>query len=172
MRANLSTDPNVIKDFRGQSQFVLTKSVPALRDYDEALALSRFGKDQEAGRKFEDAVTEDPNFALAYSKLVLSYHNLGFDDKAQQTSRHAMSLRENLPTGEKYLVEANHAVVMNDTAKATEAYEKLTQANPDDTDSQLALAGLYEDASNYAEARKRLANLLSSDSQYPDALLA
>src|SRR5215472_6357451 len=172
VRANLSTDPDVIKELRGQSQFTLTKSVPALRAYDEALALSRSGKEQEAAKKFEDAVTEDANFALAYSKLALSYHKLGFDDKAQQTSRRAVALSQNLPTREKYLVEANHAVVMNDTAKATAAYEKLTQANPDDTDSQLALAALYEDASSYAEARKRLARVRSSDPNNLDALLA
>ena len=172
VRANLSTDPDVIKELKGQSQFTLTKSVPALRAYDEALALSRSGKEQEAAKKFEDAVTEDANFALAYSKLALSYHKLGFDDKAQQTSRRAVALSENLPTREKYLVEANHAVVMNDTAKATAAYEKLTQANPDDIDSQLALAALYEDASSYAEARKRLARVRSSDPNNLDALLA
>src|SRR5215472_7765737 len=172
VRAHFSTDPDVIKELTGQSQFTLTKSVPALRAYDEALALSRSGKEQEAAKKFEDAVTEDANFALAYSKLALSYHKLGFDDKAQQTSRRAVALSENLPTREKYLVEANHAVVMNDTAKATAAYEKLTQANPDDTDSQLALAALYEDASSYAEARKRLARVRSSDPNNLDALLA
>ena len=172
VRANLSTDPDVIKELKGQSQFTLTKSVPALRAYDEALALSRSGKEQEAAKKFEDAVTEDANFALAYSKLALSYHKLGFDDKAQQTSRRAVALSENLPTREKYLVEANHALVMNDTAKATAAYEKLTQANPDDTDSQLALAALYEDASSYAEARQRLARVRSSDPNNLDALLA
>src|SRR5215472_9346868 len=72
VRANLSTHPDVIKALRGQSQFTLTKSVPALRAYDEALALSRSGKEQEAAKKFEDAVTEDANFALAYSKLALS----------------------------------------------------------------------------------------------------
>jgi serine/threonine protein kinase/tetratricopeptide (TPR) repeat protein len=171
VRANLSTDPDVIKDLKGQSQFVLTKSVAALRAYDEALALERSGNEQDAAKKFEDAITEDPNFALAYSKLALSYHKLGFDDKAQQTSRRAVTLSENLPAREKYLVEANHAVVMNDNAKAMAAYEKLTQANPDDTDSQLALAALYEDASNYAEARKRLARVRSADSKNLDALL-
>jgi serine/threonine protein kinase/tetratricopeptide (TPR) repeat protein len=172
VRANLSTDPDVLKELKGRSQFVLTKSLPALKDYEEALSLSRSGKEQNAAKKLEDAVTGDPNFALAYSQLAVSYHKLGFDDKAQQTSRHAMSLSENLPTREKYLVEANRAVVVNDPASAMAAYEKLTQANPDDTESQLALAALYEYASNYDEARKRLARVRSADSKNLDALLA
>ncbi len=172
VRANLSTDPDVQKDLKGRGQYVLTSSVPALRAYDEGLQLARAGKDQDASKKFEEAVGEDPNFAMAYSRLGLSYHALGFDDKAEQTSRRAVTLSENLPAQEKYLVEANHAVVTNDTAKAIAAYQKLTEGNPDDADAQLALAGLYEQVSNYDEARKRLARVRSADSKNVDALVA
>ena len=173
VRANLSSDPDVLKDLKGQPSYVLTKSVPALRAYDEALELSRSGKDQDAAKKFEEAVSEDPNFALAYSKLALSYHSLGFDDKAEQASRRAVTLSDNLPAQERYLVEANHAVIMNDGAKAITAYENLTKLNPDDADSQLALAKVYENqANNYDEARKRLARVRAADSKNVDALLA
>jgi tetratricopeptide (TPR) repeat protein len=172
VRANLSTDPDVLKDLKGQGQYVLTKSVPALKAYDEGLQLARAGKDQDAAKQFEEAVSEDPNFAMAYSRLAQSYNNLGFDDKAQQASRRAVTLSDNLPAQQKYLVAANHAVIMNDTAKAIDAYEKLTQGNPDDTDAQLKLAGLYEDASRYDDARKRLAKVRAADSKNVDALLA
>jgi eukaryotic-like serine/threonine-protein kinase len=173
VRANLSSDPDIVSELKGQPQFVLTKSMPALRSYDEGLQLSRSGKDQDAAKKFEEAVTEDPNFALAYSRLALTYHGLGFDDKADVASRRAMTLSDNLPSQEKYLVEANNAVVMNDTAKAITAYENLTKVHPDDTDAQLALAEIYEkQAHNYEEARKRLARVRAADSKNVDALLA
>jgi tetratricopeptide (TPR) repeat protein len=172
VRANLSTDPDVQKDLKGRPQFVLTKSVPALKAYDEALGLSRSGKEQDAAKKFEDAIAEDPNFAMAYSKLGLTYHKLGFDDKAEQTSRRAVTLSDNLPAQEKNLIEANNAIVTNTTDKAIAAYEKITAANPDDIDSQLDLAGLYEQASNYDEARKRLKRVRGADSKNLDALLA
>jgi serine/threonine protein kinase/Tfp pilus assembly protein PilF len=171
VRANVSSDPDVLNDLKGQSQLVLTKSVPALRAYDEALQLSRSGKEQDASKKFEEAIAEDPNFAMAYSKLALSYHSLGFDDKAEQASRRAVTLSDNLPTQQKYMVEANHAVIVNDNVKAIAAYEKLTLTHPDDTDAQLALAGLYEQASNYDEARRRLARVRAADSKNLDALL-
>ena len=172
VRDNLSSDPDVQKALRVQPQFVLTNSVPALRAYDEGLQLSRSGKEQEAAKKLEAAVNEDPSFAMAYARLAQSYHQLGFDDKAEQTSRRAMTLSDNLPTQEKILIEANNAVITNDTPKAIAAYEKLTGASPDDIDSQLALAGLYEQASNFDEARKRLARVRAADSKNLDALLA
>ena len=172
VRANLSSDPDVQKDLKGRPQFVLTNSVPALRAYDEGLQLSRLGREQEAAKKFEDAVSEDPNFAMAYSKLALSYRSQGYDDRAEQASRRAVTLSDNLPTQEKNLIEANHAVIINDTPKAIAAYEKLTAANPDDSESQLALAGLYEQNSRYDDARKRLARVRAADSKNLDALLA
>jgi serine/threonine protein kinase/tetratricopeptide (TPR) repeat protein len=171
VRAKLSTDPDVLKDLEDHSPYVLTRSLAALRAYEEALQLSRAGKEQEAAKGFEEAVAQDPNFAMAYSKLALAYHSLGFDDKADMASRRAVMLSENLPAQEKYRIEANHAVVINDTAKAISAYEKLTATNPDDIDAQLALAGLYQQTSNYDQARKRLARVRAADSKNRDALL-
>jgi serine/threonine protein kinase/tetratricopeptide (TPR) repeat protein len=172
VRQKLGSSSSALKELRSQAPFVLTNSVPALRAYNEALQLLRSGKDKDATKKFEDAISEDPNFAMAYSKLGQSYHSLGFDDKAEQASRHAVTLSDNLPTQEKYLIEANYAVTINDTAKAISAYEKLTKGNPDDADAQFALAGLYEQTSNYEEARKRLARTRSADSKNVDLLLA
>ncbi len=96
----------------------------------------------------------------------------GFDDKAEQASRRAMELSENLPTQDKYLIEASHASIVHDNAKAIAAYENLVKVNPDDTDAQFALATLYEASGDYAQARKYLAKVLASDPKNVAALLA
>jgi len=172
LRQMLASSPEILKELQSQTPFVMTKSVPALRDYNEALQLSRSGKDQDAAKKFEDAVAEDHSFAMAYSKLALCYHRLGFDDRAEQASRRAVTLSDNLPTQERYLIDANHDVIVNDTAAAISAYEKLTLGTPNDADAQFMLAGLYEQVSNYDEARKRLTRVRSADSKNVDVLLA
>jgi eukaryotic-like serine/threonine-protein kinase len=172
LRQKLASSPEILKELQSQTPFVMTKSVPALRAYNEALQLSRSGKDQDAAKKFEDAVAEDPNFAMAYSKLALSYHSLGADDRAEQASRRAVTLSDNLPTQERYLIDANHDVIMNDAAAAISAYERLTLGTPNDADAQFMLAGLYEQVSNYDEARKRLVRVRSADSKNVDVLLA
>jgi serine/threonine protein kinase/tetratricopeptide (TPR) repeat protein len=172
LRQKLASSPEILKELRSQTPFVMTQSVPALRAYNEGLQLSRSGQYQDAAKKFEDAVTEDPNFAMGYSKLALSYHSLGSDDRAEQASRRAVTLSDNLPTQEKYLIDASHDVIMNDTAAAISAYEKLTLSTPNDADAQFMLAGLYEQVSNYDEARKRLTRIRSVDSKNVDVLLA
>ncbi len=132
-----SSSPEILAELQSATPFVLTKSAPALRAYDEGLALSRSGKQQDAAKKFEEAVQQDPGFALAYSQLAQTYHALHFDDKAELNSRKAVTLSENLPALERYQIEANHARIMNEPEKAIEAYQNITKARPDDLDAQV-----------------------------------
>ena len=172
VRGKLASSPAILKELQSQAPFVLTKSVPALRAYDEGLQLARSGKDPEASKKFEEATEADPSFAMAYSHLAQSYHKLGFDDKAEQAARRAVTLSDALPARERYLIEANQARISNQPEKAIQAYQNITKANPGDTDAQFVLAGLYEDAHNYDEARKSLAKVRAADAKNVYALLA
>jgi len=170
VRAKLATNPDMAKELQSRAPFVLTQSVPALRAYNEGLQLYRAGKYAEAAKKFEDATSEDPTFAMAYSQLGLAYHASKFDDKAGIASRRAVTLSDNLPANQKLLIEAENALVTNDKAKGIAAYEKLTAANPDDTEAQFALAHLYERAGNYDAARDRLAKVRALDKNNPEVL--
>jgi tetratricopeptide (TPR) repeat protein len=172
LRGKLATNPEILKDLQAHSQHVTTKSIPALRAYNEGLQLSRAGQYNQAVTKLEDATTQDPSFAMAFSKLAQTYAAMGYDDKAEQASRRAVELSDNLPAQDRFLIQANHASLMHDTAKAIAAYQELVKVNPDDTDAEFALAKLYEDSANYDQAKKYLARLLTSDPNNVTALLA
>jgi tetratricopeptide (TPR) repeat protein/serine/threonine protein kinase len=172
VREKLAATPEVLKELQAHSQHVTTKSIPALRAYDEGSQLLRAGDSTQAIAKFEEATTQDPSFAMAFSKLAQTYAASGYDDKAEQASRRAMELTDNLPAQDKYLIEASHASIVHDNAKAIAAYENLAKVNPDDTDAQFALAKLYQASNNFGEAKKYLAKVLSSDPKYVAALLA
>jgi tetratricopeptide (TPR) repeat protein len=170
VREKLASNPEMLKELQSRAPFILTQSVPSLRSYNEGLQLARISKYSEAAAKFEEATAEDPTFAMAFSQLGLAYHALGFDDKADLASRRAVTLSDNLPDNEKFLIQANNAVVTNDVAKGITAYEKLTTANPDDSDAQFALAQLYESAGNFDAARARLEKVRALDKNNPDVL--
>src|SRR5271157_1649968 len=172
IREKLATTPDILKELQANSQHVLTNSVSAMQAYEEGLQLARAGDNNKAVSKFETATTEDPNFAMAFAKLAQIYSKLGNDAKAQQASHKAMDLSSNLPAGDRYLIEANHARIMHETDKAIAAYENLTKVNPGDTDAQFALALLYEGAARFDDARKRLVTVLAADPKYVDALYA
>ena len=172
VRQKLASSPEMLKELQSRKAYVLTQSVPALRAYNEGLQLARANKFSEAATKFEEATADDSTFALAFSELAQAYKAQGFDDKAELASRQAVTLSDNLPESEKFLIQADNAVVTNDTGKAIAAYEKLTALQPDDTDAQFELAKLYEKAANWDAARQHLAKVRAADKNNPDVLLA
>jgi tetratricopeptide (TPR) repeat protein len=172
LRGKLASNPEILKELQAHSQHVTTKSIPALKAYDEGLRLFRDGQYNQAATQFEDATTQDSSFAMAFSKLAQTYAAMGYDDKAEQASRRAIELSDNLSARDRFLIQANHASLTHDTAKAIAAYEQLVKVNPDDSDAQFALATLYEETGNYEQAKKYLSKLLASDPNYTAALLA
>ena len=172
VRQKLAPNAETLKEMESHSQHVTTKSLPALKAYNEGLQLARDGDTAAAVTKLEEAVTADPSFALAYSKLAQTYAARGYDDKAEQASRRAVELSDNLPAQDRFLIQAVHAGIVHDTGKAIAAYEQLLKIDPDDIDVQFALAKLYEEANKYGDARRYLAKVLASDPKNVAALLA
>ncbi len=171
IRQNLSVSPDVIKELQAQSFRPSSTSMDALRSYNDGLELSRQGNDMEALKRFQSAVQQDPEFALAYSKMGQTYASLGYDSEAEQAARKAEDLSSNLPARERYLIIASHARVVNDNQKAIQYYSDMAKVSPEDTDIQFALGSLYEATSAYDQAREHFGNVLKRDPQDIDALL-
>ena len=146
VRENLSLSPSVIKELAASAFKPSSHSVQALRYYTEGLELGRRGTHLDAVKKFRAATDEDPQFALAYSKLAESYSALGHSNDAETYSGKAVGLSEGLPSQEKYLILANRARILHDDAKAIEYYETLHKTMPGDDDVLYSLATLYENA--------------------------
>jgi len=172
VREKLAATPDILKELQDSSQHVLTNSAAALQAYDEGIQLERASDNAGAVAKLEKATTEDPNFAMAFARLAHAYFKLGNDVKAQQASQRAVDLSKDLPRRDQYLIEANHDRILRQTDKAIAAYENLTKASPGDIDAQFVLAGLYEKAGKFDDARKRLDIILAADPKYVDALYA
>ena len=167
---NLALPAQTIKELRAQSLKPSSQSVQALRYYEEGLPLLRQGKYLEAQKSFQSSIGEDPNFALAHAKLGQVYFNLGYGNEAEQSTRKAVDLSQNLPSPEKSLIAAIHAQTANETKKAAEQYENLANLLPEDADTQFALAGLYTTLGSFDKARAGYDKLLARDAKYVEAL--
>jgi serine/threonine protein kinase/tetratricopeptide (TPR) repeat protein len=172
IRSKLAANPDILKELQSHATRPSTNSVAALRAYDDGLQLARVGRNLEAQKQFLAATQDDPQFALAFSKLGESYSAAGRDDLAEQASRRALELSDSLPTQERYLIEANNARITKNIPKAISAYEHLAQENPANAEVQFTLAGLYEENNDFDSARKHLVAVLSSDPKNVKALLA
>jgi tetratricopeptide (TPR) repeat protein/predicted Ser/Thr protein kinase len=172
IRQNLALSPDIVKELQAQSFKPTSNSVDALRDYNQGLQFLRQGNNLEAQKRLQAATTEDPQFAVAYSRLGEAYSDLGYDSDAEQASRRAVELSQSLPLAERYFIEASLARVTKDNAKAITAYENLEKSFPDNLDVLFALGSLYEDGGNLDKARQYYDRVLTADGKNLDALLA
>jgi serine/threonine protein kinase/tetratricopeptide (TPR) repeat protein len=172
IRENLALSPQVVDELKAQSFKPSSKSLDAIRLYSEGVDLAGKGNNLEALKRFQASTQADPEFALAYAKLGQTYANLGQDNEAEQVSRKAVELAENLPVREKYEIDASHARIMKDYPKAIQAYENLAKASPDDIDVQFSLGSIYQDTGEFQKAREHYAAVLKSDPQSVEALWA
>jgi len=170
IRKNLALSPAMVKELEVRSFKPSSKSLPALRYYNEGLQFLRQGRDLDARKQLQASIQQDPEFALAYSCLAQADSNLGYDNDAEQTSRKAVDLSQNLSPPEKYLIGANHARIMKDYPKAIEAFENLAQASPGDSDVQFTLGSIYQDTSDFSKAREHYAAVLKADPQSVETL--
>jgi tetratricopeptide (TPR) repeat protein/predicted Ser/Thr protein kinase len=172
IRDNLALSPEIVKELQQQAFRPTSKSVDALRDFNEGQQLLREGKNLDAQKKFEAATTADPDFALAYSRLAQSYSNLGYDNEAERYSQRAVDLSQQRPAAERYLIQADDARITGKTDKAIELYSNLVKAAPGDPDLQFTLASLYENNNDLDHASEHYAKVLEQDPKSVAALLA
>ena len=163
IRQKLSLPDNVLKELKASSFQPASPSIAALRDYNQGVEFLRSGKNLEARKQFEAATREDPAFALAFSRLAQAYGSLGYDSEAEQAARKAVSLSQNLPEAEKYLISAIELQVVKNYPEAIQAYGNLARVSPDNSDVKSALASLYQDSGDLAKARDYYQQILSSN---------
>jgi eukaryotic-like serine/threonine-protein kinase len=170
IRNNLSFSSDAIKELAASSFQPSSQSPAALRDFNQGMQQLRDGKNLDAVKALQTATEEDPNFALAYSRLAEADSALGFDTQAEEFSRKAVDLSQQLPAAEKYLIEANHAYIMKDDKKAIQAFETLAKTFIGNTDIEYTLGSLYSDNGQYDKASTQFAAILKANPKNIHAL--
>ena len=163
IRQKLALSEDVLKELKASSFQPVSQSVDALRAYNLGIGLQRDGKNLEAQKQFETATAADPSFALAFSRLAQAYSSLGYDDKAEQSAQKAVTLSQDLPEAEKYLISAMRSQVTKNYPEAIKAYENLAKAAPGNAEVQAALASLYTNSGNLTKARESYEKLLTAN---------
>ena len=163
IRQKLSLPEDVLKELKASSFQPVSQSVDALRAYNLGIGLQRDGKNLEAQNQFTQATAADPSFALAFSRLAQTYSSLGYDDKAEQSAQKAVTLSQDLPEAEKYLIAAMRSQVTKNYPEAIKAYENLAKASPGNSEVQSTLAGLYKDSGNLTKAKESYQKILTAN---------
>jgi eukaryotic-like serine/threonine-protein kinase len=108
-----------------------TPSLEALRAFSMGTITARTKGAEASIPFFKRALELDPNFAVAYVGLGVSYNNLGQASLSAENLKKAYALRDRVSEHEKYCIAAlYYQFGPGDLERARQAYEIWTQAYP------------------------------------------
>ncbi len=141
-----------------------TPSLEALQALTQAQKIHAEAGDVAALPYYKRAVELDPNFAMAYADLGVSYSNLGETILAINNDKMAFDLRDRVSQRERLNIEAMYyGDVTGELEKANQSYEQSIEAYPRDATPHnnlgvnYTLMGQYDKAAAASLAALRLA---------------
>ena len=149
LRQQLGESLASVQQFATPLEQATTSSLDALKQYSVGEELHERGQDQEAFAPLKQAVTLDPNFAMAYAVFGVASSNLGNRNDAEIYLKKAYDLRDRASEREKFYIAAHdYDIVTNDLEKSVDLYQQWIKVYPRDSvpydNLSLAYQGLGE----------------------------
>jgi eukaryotic-like serine/threonine-protein kinase len=134
MRAKLGESLASVRQYDTPPEDVTTPSLEALKAYSLGYRMM-IAKDDYPGAipLFQQAISLDPRFAMAYLRLGINFYNLGEPLRAAANLQKAYELRQRLSQREKlYIAASREAMVTGNMEAARKAYELWARIYPRD----------------------------------------
>ena len=153
IRNKLGESLSTVQKFDTPLEQATTPSLEALKAFSSGFQIHTTG-DAAAIPFYKHAIELDPNFALAYAWMGISFNDIGELSEDVESTRKAYDLRDRASEPEKYFITARfHKVVTGDLEKAEEALLLWIQAYPRSAVPHIYLAGgIYPVTGQYAKA--------------------
>jgi eukaryotic-like serine/threonine-protein kinase len=134
LRGKLGESIGSVQKFTTPLEQATTSSLEALQAFSIGQAAHQSLDDTKAIPDLKRAVELDPNFALAYATVGVSYNNLTQSQLADANITKAFELKERASERERLYIESHYYdIVTRDIEKAIEVYERYVQTYPRDT---------------------------------------
>ncbi len=163
IRAKLGESLASVQKFATPIEEATTPSLEALKAYSSGRRTFYREGDVAGIPYYQRAVELDPNFAMAYSALAISYFNSGQSTRASENAKKAFDLRERVSEREKYRISAlYYTYTTGELDKAAQTYELWQQSYPrdplafGDLSDNYMMVGEWEKALPEAEQAERL----------------
>jgi eukaryotic-like serine/threonine-protein kinase len=154
IRSKLGESLSTVQKFDTPLEQATTSSLEALKAFSSGFQVHITAGDAAAVPFYKQAIELDPNFALAYAWLGLSFNGMGELSMDVECNRKAYELRDRTSEPEKYFITARfQKVVTGNLEKAEEALQLWIQAYPRAALPHIYLAGaIYPDIAQYEKA--------------------
>jgi tetratricopeptide (TPR) repeat protein len=153
IRKKLGESLASIERFSAPIEQATTASLDAFKAYDLGRQRHFSGQYFEAIPLYRRAVELDPDFAMAYAALGITYGTAREYDLAAQFSQRAFDLRERVSERERLYISARYFMdVLDDGDRAIEVFELWKQTYPRDFVPRTNLSARYGAVGRYQEA--------------------
>jgi tetratricopeptide (TPR) repeat protein len=130
-----------------------TSSLEALKTFSLGVTTSRQKGDAEAIPFLRRAIELDPNFAVAYAVLGVSYANLGQPSLSAQSLKKAYEMRERVSEKERLRISAYYyAFVTGELEKEAQTYQLWIQSYPRDEIPHTNLGANFNSLGQYEKS--------------------
>jgi len=153
LRSELGESLASVQQYDVPLEQATTASLDALKAYSLAYHDSNSGAYLTAIPLYQQAVTKDPQFAVAYAHMGQAYANSGQDDLAVKSIKKAFELRQRASELEKFYIDTRYyELVTGDVDKRIEALQLWKRMYPRDSVPPNDLAAEYTDMGKYDQA--------------------
>jgi eukaryotic-like serine/threonine-protein kinase len=153
LRKKVGESLSTVEEYDTPIKEATTPSLEALKAYSLGIKTRSTQGDSAAVPLFRRAIELDPNFAMAFARLGISYSNLGQPALASSNIETAYGLRGRVSEREKLTLSAYYfTYVTGEVEKANQNYELWTQAYPRDDVPHNNLAVNYQYQGQYDKA--------------------
>ena len=130
-----------------------TASLEALKAFSMGITTFRAKGNAEAIPFYRRALELDPNFALAYASLGVTYGNLGQASLAAENIKKAYDLRDRVSEREKYRIASlYYGNATGELEQASHVYELWAKSYPEDKVPPSNLGWIYAQLGQYEKA--------------------
>ena len=159
---------------------ITTSSPEAYKYYSEGRRYHTIGENRKSIELMERAIAIDPQFAMAYRSIAVSYNNLFLFAERKKYMEKALEFSDRLSERERYIIEGDYYWESEATYdKCIAAYERVLDLYPDDMIVNHNLAVIYGFLEDYDKAIERYEvctnageEFISSHTQLADAYAA
>jgi serine/threonine protein kinase/Flp pilus assembly protein TadD len=143
---------------------ITTSSPEAYRFYVEGRKLNAQGEFAQSIESFKKAIALDPEFAMAYRAMAMSYSNMGNIAEREKYMKKALEFSDRVSERERLLIQGQ---AEKNIDKKIEIFNKLIELYPDDEGGHQTLGISYLDLEEWDKAMEHLEWCYKTDKENP-----